>query len=67
MIIIACTFGSSSSNMVKTLVESNVEWFKSEMKLPNHGLDILKKLVNDNIVSVADYEAIFGKGKRSNG
>jgi hypothetical protein len=37
------------------------------MKLPNHGLDIIKKLANDNIVSVADYEAIFGKRKRSNG
>jgi hypothetical protein len=53
--------------MVKTLVEGSVEWFKSVTKLPNHGLDIKKKLANDNIVSVVDYKAIFGKRKRSNG
>jgi hypothetical protein len=53
--------------MVKTLIEGSVEWFKSKTKLPNHGLDIRKKLANDNIASVADYEAIFGKRKRSNG
>jgi hypothetical protein len=37
------------------------------MKLLNHGLDIRKELANDNIVNVADYEAIFGKRKGSNG
>ncbi len=37
------------------------------MKLPDHGLDIRKQLANDNIVNVVDYEAIFGKRKRSNG
>ncbi len=37
------------------------------MKFHDHGLDIIKELVNDNIVSVVDYEAIFGKKKRSNG
>ncbi len=30
-------------------------------------MDIRKKLANDNNVSVDDYEAIFGKRKRSNG
>jgi hypothetical protein len=53
--------------MVKTLVEGSVEWFKSGTKLPNHGLAIKKKLANDNIISVVDYKAIFGKRKRSNG
>jgi len=28
--------------MVKTLVEGSVEWFKSKMKLLDHGLDIKK-------------------------
>jgi hypothetical protein len=53
--------------MVKTLVEGSVEWFKQNMKLPDHGLDIKKELANDNIINVVDYEAIFGKSKGSNG
>lgn len=53
--------------MVKTLIEGSVEWFKLETKLLNHGFDIKKELANDNIVNVVDYEAIFGKRKRSNG
>jgi hypothetical protein len=52
--------------MVQELVESTIEWFNKKIKLHVGGLDIKKEL-NDEQVSIANLECLWGQKKSRNG
>jgi hypothetical protein len=51
---------------MKELIEGSAKWFKIKMGLCDHGLNIMKELI-DSHASIDECETMFGKRKGNNG
>jgi len=51
---------------MKELIEGNAKWFKVQMDMCDHGLNIRKELT-DSHECIVECEAMFGKKKGNNG